>query len=55
MTAIECINDTRLSIPSFLILTGTMIMNSWINNNLNDDVILSTADTGYSNDWLSFE
>jgi hypothetical protein len=55
LTAIECINGTGLSISSFLIMTGTMIMNFWINNDLNDDVLLSTADTGYSNDWLSLE
>jgi hypothetical protein len=28
LTAIECINGTGLSISSFLIMTGTMIMKS---------------------------
>ncbi len=55
LTIIECINDTKLSISSFLIMTDTMIMNFWINNDLNDDVLLFTADTSYSNDWLSLE
>ncbi len=50
MTDIECINDTGLSISSFLIMTEILIMNSWINNDLNDEMILSTADTNYSND-----
>ena len=55
LTSIESINGAGGSIPSFLILTGMMIMNSWSNNNLNEDVVLSTAETGYSNDWLSLK
>ena len=55
LTSIESINGAGGSIPSFLILTGMMIMNSWSNNDLNEDVVLSTAETGYSNDWLSLK
>ncbi len=55
MTNIECINDTRFSISSFLIMMKIMIMNSWINNDLNDEMILFTADTNYFNDWLFLE
>ena len=55
LTAVECVNATGLSIPSFLILTGSMIMQSWINNDLPDDVVLTVAETGYSNDWLSLQ
>ena len=55
LTAVECINAIGCSIPSFLILTGALIMNSWVNNDLSDDVVLSVADTGYSNDWLSLQ
>ena len=55
LTAIECINGAGGSIPSFLILSGLMIQGSWAENDLNDGVMLSTAETGYSNDWLSIE
>lgn len=55
LTAVECINAVGLSIPSFLILTGLMIQSSWVNNDLSNDVVISTAETGYSNDWLSLE
>ena len=55
LTAIECINGAGGSIPSFLILSRLIIQGSWAENDLNDGVILSTAETGYSNDWLSIE
>jgi hypothetical protein len=55
LTIIECINDTRFSILSFLIMTKILIMNSWVNNDLNDKMILFIADTNCSNDWLSLE
>lgn len=55
LTVIESINGAGGSIPSFLIMTGLIIMSSWASNDLNGDVILSTAETGYSNDWLSLE
>ena len=55
LTAIECINGAGGSIPSFLILSGLIIQGSWAENNLNDRVMLSTAETGYSNNRLSIE
>jgi hypothetical protein len=50
LTAIECINGVGDSIPSFLILSGVMIQSTWAENDLNREVVLSTADTDYSND-----
>lgn len=55
LIAIECINAMNFSISFFLILTGAMIMQSWINNDLSNDVVLTVAETGYSNDWLSLQ
>jgi hypothetical protein len=55
MTAIECINGTGLNIPPMLITTGVQILAPFFNNDLDDDIIITTADTGYTNDWISLQ
>lgn len=55
LIAIECINAINLNIWSFLILTGAIIIESWINNNLSNNMLLTVANTSYSNDWLSLQ
>jgi hypothetical protein len=56
ITATECINAAGDNIPSFLTLKEVNILNKWtLENDLDDDIVLSTSDTGYSNDSLAFE
>ena len=55
MSAAECINGVGGSIPSFLILKGVNILHKWaLENDLEDEVVFSTSESGYSNDVLAF-
>ena len=54
-TSIECINAAGDSIPPLLILQGVTILSSFFNNDLDDRIAVTTAPTGYSNDWISLE
>jgi len=47
---IECINGTGKDIPPMLILQGVNLLSSHFNNDIDDEVIFTTSDTGYSND-----
>lgn len=46
----EYINSVGKDIPPILILTGIQQLTSWFNNNLDDDIAITTAKTGYTND-----
>lgn len=35
-----------------LILTGIQQLAPWFNNDLDDDIAVTTAETGYTNDWI---
>jgi len=48
-TVIECINGTGKDIPPMLILQRVNLLSSHFNNNIDDDVVFTTSDTGYSN------
>ncbi len=50
MTGIECINGGGKDIPPMLIMTGVHILAPHFNNDLGDDVLITTSDTDYSND-----
>ncbi len=50
LTAIECINGVGRDISPMLILTGIQQLAPWFNN---DDMAITTAETGYTNDWIS--
>ncbi len=49
-TVIECINGTGKDIPPMLILQGVNLLSSHFNNDIDDEVVFTTSDTGYSND-----
>ncbi len=49
-TAIECINGTGKDIPPMLILQRVNLLSFHFNNDIDDDVVFTTSDTGYSND-----
>ncbi len=36
-----------------LIMTEVQLLTPHFNNDLGDDVLITTSDTGYSNDWIS--
>ena len=56
ITSVECINGVGGSVPSFLILKGVNILHKWaLENDLKDDIVLTTSDSGYSNDFLALE
>jgi hypothetical protein len=50
LTGIECINGGGKDIPPMLIMTGVHILASHFNNDLDDDVLVTTSETGYFND-----
>ncbi len=53
LTGIECISGGGKDISSMLIMTGVQLLTPHFNNDLGDDVLITTSDTGYSNDWIS--
>ncbi len=53
LTGIECISGGGKDIPPMLIMTGVQLLAPHFNNDLGDDVLITTSDTGYSNDWIS--
>ena len=55
LTGVECINGTGRDIPPMLILTGISILAPFFLNDLSDDVLITTAESGYSNDWLALQ
>jgi hypothetical protein len=50
LISMKCINGTGKNIPSMLILTGVNLLSSHFNNDIDDDIAIATAETGYSND-----
>ena len=56
IASVECISGVGGSVPSFLILKGVNILHKWaLENDLKDDIVLTTSDSGYSNDFLALE
>ena len=55
LTSIECINGVGGDIPPFLILTGIQLLGAFFLNDLDDNIAMTTADTGYNCDWISLQ
>ncbi len=53
LTNIECISEEGKNISSMLIMTEVQLLTPHFNNDLDDDVLITISDTGYSNDWIS--
>ncbi len=49
---IECINDTDKDISSMLILQKVNLLFFHFNNDIDDEMIFTTSNTDYSNDWI---
>ncbi len=54
-TAIECINGEGKNIPLIIVLTGINLLIPHFHNDIEDDVLFTTSETGYSNDWISLQ
>ncbi len=52
---IECINDTDKDILSMLILQRVNLLFFHFNNDIDDEIIFTTLNTDYSNDWISLQ
>ena len=56
VTSCECISAGGRNIPPMVIIAGVLILEKWTQqNDLNDDVLLTTSPTGYSNDDLAID
>jgi len=53
VTVIECVSGNGDVLPPMLILTGSVILESWFDNSLKDKVAITVSETGYSNDDIS--
>ena len=53
VTSTECINATGRVIPPLITLQGKVTLDKWADNDLDGQALLSTSDTGYSNDKLA--
>lgn len=54
-TIIKCINGIGGDIPPMLILTRIQQLTPWFNNDLSDDIAVTTAETEYKNDLISLQ
>ena len=56
ITSVESISGGGKTIPPMLILCGIQILEKWAQeNDLDDDILLATSLTGYSNDELALQ
>ena len=55
LTSCETINGVGGDIPPMLIIQGVNILEKWGVNNLDEDILLATSPTGYSNDNLAVQ
>jgi len=52
LTSVECVSSGGWFIPPMLILAGVHILHKW---GFNDDTLIGTSETGYSNDDLAMD
>ena len=56
ITSVESISGGGKTIPPMLILCGILILEKWAEeNDLDEDILLATSPTGYSNDELALQ
>jgi len=55
ITAAEAASAAGESIPPMIITKGINILARWIANDIDDDTLFNTSDTGYSNDDLAID
>ena len=53
---VESISGGGVTIPPMLIVPGGYILNKWVQeNDLDDDILLATTSSGYSDDVKAYE
>ena len=56
ITTVECISSGGEVIPPLIIISGVQILHKWCQeNDLHDDILIGTSDSGYSNDDLAMD
>jgi hypothetical protein len=55
VTAVEAVSATGKSIPTFLIIPGTNIPVYFIQNDLEDDIVITMSEKGYITDIIALE
>ena len=56
ITSVETISGGGKTIPPIIILCGILILGKWAEeNDLDEDILLATSPTGYSNDELALQ
>lgn len=55
LTSIEYINNVREDIPYILIWIGIQVLAFWFNNDLNDNIVVTTAKAKYITDCIFFQ
>ena len=56
ITSIECIGSAGETIPLILLVSGVNILYKWYqHNNMEDDIVIGTTETGYANDDIALE
>ena len=56
ITTVECISSGGEVIPSLIIISGVQILHKWCQeNDLHDDILIGTSDSGYSSDDLAMD
>ena len=53
LSAVECINGVGQDIPPMLIISGANILAPWFFNDLADDLLVTTSESGNADDWIS--
>lgn len=52
LTRIEYINSIERDILPILILIGIQQLALWSNHDMDNNIAVTTAETGYTNDWI---
>ena len=55
LTLVECVSGSGFALPPMIIISGIIFLEKYFMNELSDDVLLATSDTGYMNDQLSLD
>ena len=55
LSAVECINGVGQDIPPMLIVSGVNIFAPWLFNDLADDLLVMTSESGNVDDWISLQ
>jgi hypothetical protein len=55
VSSVECVSGTGFACALMIILAGSVLLEKHFNNDLDDDVLFATSESGYSNAHLGME